>query len=321
MGHCLKNRNCGILSCNFGEQGKTYSNEIPVLVLNSNLNLLEDFNPQRTADPFRWIPQGLFYDLNDNRNEAPNPVIYNVSNYSNQQFFNALDGDISNLQNFRTRLSTCLHNMGTNAINILIIVFVWLFSTATTCNKKINCAENNYAFDIRIRAYPDMDSININDTIWFEIEESTLLKDRVTNIEINYNNAENLGSAISLVELTGGNAADPGAIPSVSSFNFNLVWGKETASSLPNQVKEYLFAELMGKYKFKLAIIPQKKGIYAVGISNASNVFRKDDKCKKASLSIKFFSTNTHIYLLEKQRPGYIPSGLDLTNNYYFKVK
>jgi hypothetical protein len=72
--------------------------------------LLEDFNPRRTVeDPFFWIPQGLYYDLLDNRNDnlaIPPRVLLNdvVTGYTNQQFFNALDDDINNLPTYRIRL-------------------------------------------------------------------------------------------------------------------------------------------------------------------------------------------------------------------------
>ena len=61
-------------------------------------------SPFRTYDPFHWIPQGLFYDLNDNRNETGNPVIDQVSGYTNQQMFNAFQSTIYTLQNYRIRL-------------------------------------------------------------------------------------------------------------------------------------------------------------------------------------------------------------------------
>jgi hypothetical protein len=104
MGHWLTNRKYGTLSGPFVEQGNTYWNNIPVIGLNSNLNLLEDFDPNRLIDPFRWIPQGLFNDMIDARNEPFLPVTDEVSNFTNEQFFNALDSDISNLPNFRIRL-------------------------------------------------------------------------------------------------------------------------------------------------------------------------------------------------------------------------
>jgi hypothetical protein len=111
MGHFMTNRKYGVQSGSFGEQGITYSNNDPVNGLNSNLNLLEDFDPinRRVADPFWWIPQGLYYDLFDNRNDNGIPVPRvalndNVSSYTNQQFFNALDADINNLPAYRARL-------------------------------------------------------------------------------------------------------------------------------------------------------------------------------------------------------------------------
>jgi hypothetical protein len=77
--------------------------------LNAHVNLLEDFSPARTvADPFFWIPQGLYYDLIDNRNDliigGRVPLNDQVLNYTNQQFFNALDADINNLPTYRIRL-------------------------------------------------------------------------------------------------------------------------------------------------------------------------------------------------------------------------
>ncbi len=106
MGHFLTAARYGGQSPQFNEQGNTYLNGNPVPDLNSNLNLLEDFDPinRRVIDPFWWIPQGLYYDMFDVRNETGTPIIDGVSNYNNQQFFNALDNDISNLPAFRGRL-------------------------------------------------------------------------------------------------------------------------------------------------------------------------------------------------------------------------
>jgi hypothetical protein len=122
MGHFLTNRKYGALSGLFGEQGQPYFNNFPVAGLNSNLNLLEDFSPARTvADPFFWIPQGLYYDLIDVRNDfgvTANillPVDL-VSGYTTQQFFNALDADINNLPAYRIRLLS--ENGNNQAVNV-----------------------------------------------------------------------------------------------------------------------------------------------------------------------------------------------------------
>jgi hypothetical protein len=112
IGHSFTAARYGTLSPQFNEQGIGYINNNPVAGLNSNINLLEDFNPRRTVDdPFWWIPKGLYYDLIDNRNDlTANPLNVrvplndNVTGYTNLQFFNALDGDINNLPAYRVRL-------------------------------------------------------------------------------------------------------------------------------------------------------------------------------------------------------------------------
>ncbi len=76
--------------------------------LNANLNALENHNPNLTADVHRWIPQGICYDLIDNRNDfvtigntRPND---NVSGYTTQQCFNALLPNVRDIPAFKDRL-------------------------------------------------------------------------------------------------------------------------------------------------------------------------------------------------------------------------
>lgn len=68
---------------------------------------MEDFSPYRTNDHFHWIPQGLFYDLKDTRNEQKatgGPVDDNVSGYTNQQMFNAFSSSTTTPGSYRTNL-------------------------------------------------------------------------------------------------------------------------------------------------------------------------------------------------------------------------
>ena len=85
---------------------------------------MEDFDPSRINDPFRWIPQGLYYDLIDNRNDRnviPRSVDLddNVTGYTNQQFFNALDVDINDLQSYRVRLLNQNANNQAAGVNLI----------------------------------------------------------------------------------------------------------------------------------------------------------------------------------------------------------
>ncbi len=84
-------------------QGFAYSNT-SVAGLTPYLAALESHNPNSTNDTWPWIPQGLPYDLFDDRNDGGFPVIDNVINYSYQQSFNALQNDIKSVPAFRNRL-------------------------------------------------------------------------------------------------------------------------------------------------------------------------------------------------------------------------
>ena len=123
MGHFLADQRYGLSSAEADEQGIGYLNNNPVAGLSSHLNLLEDFDPSRTGDPFWWIPKGLMYDLMDARNDnsvAFPRVLLNdiVSGYTVAQLFNALQSDVNTLQQYHTRLS----NQNTNnpaGVNII----------------------------------------------------------------------------------------------------------------------------------------------------------------------------------------------------------
>lgn len=97
--------------------------------LNAHINLLEDFNTDRTFDPDRWIPQGLYYDLLDNRNDRfQTPFRVNiddqVTNYTNAQFFNALDNDVRSLRVYQARLLAESNNNQGPGVNLIFDFYV-----------------------------------------------------------------------------------------------------------------------------------------------------------------------------------------------------
>lgn len=126
MGHFLADRRYTANSSNASEQGIAYTNNNPVVGLSSHLNLLEDFDPvnRRVADPFWWIPQGLFYDLIDNRNDnnaVPRRIALDdqVTVYTPELLCNALQGDISRLQDYRVRLLSQNNNGQAAGVNTI----------------------------------------------------------------------------------------------------------------------------------------------------------------------------------------------------------
>jgi len=108
VGQTIADRIYGLNSTALFRQGNTYTNNL-IIPGSSHINYLEDFSPFRTYDPFRWIPDGLYYDLIDDRNDLfAVPLRVNINDaafgYTNQQLFNALDADIKNLRDYRVRL-------------------------------------------------------------------------------------------------------------------------------------------------------------------------------------------------------------------------
>ncbi|MEO9020947.1 MAG: hypothetical protein ABI237_13140 [Ginsengibacter sp.] len=104
IGHYLADKRYGNQSSEQDDQGIAYLNNSPVNLLSSHLNLLENFSPYRTYDPFYWIPTGLFYDMIDVRNEN-SPVVDQVSGYyTNQKLFNAFSSSITALGAYKTNL-------------------------------------------------------------------------------------------------------------------------------------------------------------------------------------------------------------------------
>lgn len=187
------------------------------------------------------------------------------------------------------------------------------------CGKlRFDCANTTYTFQAGIKAYPDRDSLSIGDTIWLESTIPASLIDISTQKLIDYSGAGNLGTVISLDRFTG----DHGSIYAANEFKYVLSKGKtvEKISNVPDRIREYLYIETGDQYYLKVGIIPQKAGIYMLGVGNPQNVFRNSDKCTKAKYFINFENTKQHIYLYQNNRPGYKIEGLELTNIYCFKV-
>ncbi|MDX2306403.1 MAG: hypothetical protein NW226_26575 [Microscillaceae bacterium] len=84
--------------------------------------VLEAFNPNLLTDPYRWIPDGLYWDLNDN---TPGEAVAGiggfdqVSGYTNRQMFAAFSTNIRSLQQYRDRLLQLNNNNQLTQVNTL----------------------------------------------------------------------------------------------------------------------------------------------------------------------------------------------------------
>lgn len=196
---------------------------------------------------------------------------------------------------------------------------ICLMGIYATCNKRYDCKQTSYSFEALYKAYPNRDSLKINDTIWLELNTSVQLKDLMSNILVDYSGAANFGTAISILELVRGEN-DPAPVPSANKFSFVVVQGAALKSIKQDQIREFQFEEKDGAYQFKLGIVPQEKGLFAFGLGNSANVYRKNDKCTKATFNLTFKDTDQHLYLYEQSRPGYAISEYERQHMYCFKV-
>ena len=198
------------------------------------------------------------------------------------------------------------------------IIYCLLISAI--CNKRIDCKQNIYSFEAFYKAYPNRDSIRANDTLYIELVVPTNLRDFNTNQTIDYSGAQNFGPSIQYVRVEGGDLNDPGVIPAANSFENILVLGTEIQSDKPDQLRGFRCSEESGMYKFKVGVVPKEKGLFMISLSDAAGVYRRNNKCDKASFSLTLKDTDTHLYLYEQSRPGYILTDSDRGHLYCFKV-
>lgn len=201
---------------------------------------------------------------------------------------------------------------GKNIYLALSVVIICTICCGFQCKKSFACAEILHHFEIKLKAFPDKDSINIGDTIWVEVNESTKFKDIDTGMEVDWSGAANLGSALSFIQISGNNEF---SIAPLKMFEFKLIDGTEVKSLDAIRLKEFTFSERNNRYTFKLGIIPKEKGIYSFLLGNASSVYLKNNHCSKSNFKLNFRYTDQHYYFNPSYQGGTLVGG-----DYYFKV-
>lgn len=197
---------------------------------------------------------------------------------------------------------------------VAILLGFCIISYSFQCNKRLDCTETVYNFNIGIKAFPDKDSISIGDTLWLEVIEPVKLTNLTTGQMVNYDNAANLGTAISFIQLTGNSQSKEAA----NDFSYLIKSGTEVPRPDTFRVREYTFEKISSNYIFKLGVICKKSGIYRISVSDAANVYRNNDNCTKAYFRINFKETNQHLHYNEENFSVVV----SLPNNgYCFKVE
>ena len=106
IGHFLADQRYGVnASCQIEQNGSPYYYCNYNFTGHPHIDVLENFIPNLQSDPFKWIPKGLMYDLIDNaENFTVTGVNDQVSGYTIQQIFSALQSNVSTIAQYKARL-------------------------------------------------------------------------------------------------------------------------------------------------------------------------------------------------------------------------
>ncbi len=183
------------------------------------------------------------------------------------------------------------------------------------------CVESSYSFAVSSQINPDIDSVRVGDTVFLSSSFSNRLTNQSTGMTIDYSGASDIESTLSIAELIPGDSIPKG---SVYDFKYASLIGiiyNSTSIPSPETVQQLKYQEAGNNYQLKIGLIPQRKGVFALGIGNGlSNARAKSGKCEKASFDFTLANTSQHIYFFKSWRPGYNLSPSDTLKLYCFKV-
>jgi hypothetical protein len=206
--------------------------------------------------------------------------------------------------------------MATNTkLALLVIFFCAAISQQSTCNKTFDCAKTRYHFVVEgFKTVPLDDTLHLHDTLWFSIETPTRIADQGTGSPIDYSNSANLGILVSFGQYAP--QSNPLPVPAADSFGIVISKGSISNGAMPSTNRILKFDERGGKYTLTFGLALRTPGKYVVLFSNATNVYRHNDECTKATFDF-YFTTNQHLNL----NPNYTGPLTSRSADYYFVVK
>lgn len=207
--------------------------------------------------------------------------------------------------------------MDINKFYLTVICFcILLLTTFSTCKKGgiLGCNQN-FAFTINAKVYPDKDTVNVGDTIFAEVNFPDMLPDSLSSTTINLQGASGVTSDMGFVKLISDSPIVLADV--VSDFDFKLINGKELTSSSPQLIKLYSFEETGSQFVFKLAIVPKDTGTFRFNLGAAAGVEEKSSTCPTFTLNYLLKNTTDQHYYLYPGGTRATPAGAD----YYFYVK
>ncbi len=186
------------------------------------------------------------------------------------------------------------------------------------------CINVTHSFEGKFYYTPEKKQLVVGDTLW--LASSFSCKSQFNSLTGKYEEfcgAKNLGTTLNMLKL--GNDKINDVIEAVDSFKFVSVKGEIYSAGTEYQnkaVKQVKFEQFDTSYIFRCGIIPQKKGIYYLGIGNAVNVNRgSSSDCEKASYSFTVGNSTNNIELYYTFKGNTNISDYEKPRGYWFEVK
>jgi hypothetical protein len=178
--------------------------------------------------------------------------------------------------------------------NVLILLSI-ILNCRCNCEKLIDCANIRYQFELGVHANPDLKTLNVGDTLYLAVNDSTAQMDNITNKVVNYSGAVNLGSFINFQEI---DLITRSTKNCLDKFEFIEMDGEKLNNTFHGMGQEYRFIERNNRFLFKIALVCKQQGIYDVVFTNSNNTFRASDGCTKANFEMVFRNKSVHYELL-----------------------
>ncbi|MGB1207341.1 MAG: hypothetical protein ACPG5B_16965 [Chitinophagales bacterium] len=185
---------------------------------------------------------------------------------------------------------------------IFLFIFITIISSCCLSDSDSDLCRTTYQFDFPITLYPAIDTFQINDTVWLEMQYAQNLFDRnsATIIEVGDFDFE--------LELLLGGFDLTGVYDAIESFEVVAIQGNVTKQILPvfssfNLEFEWTNNEV---YALKLAIIPKNIGNFSTTFNdgnflNRDVMLNEDSPCKERlqiSYSINHLLDNNYEFYI-----------------------
>jgi len=199
--------------------------------------------------------------------------------------------------------------------NIIIVLVFVVFQGTSSCK---NCLEANYQFEMQERFSPEIDSINVGDTLWMEASHSTTFPDRNTGQDVEFGSSSP-GTNIRIFKF---GESYPDIAGAINDFKFVTINGREAGGDHnPAENKSYYFDEVNLKYTMKVGFVAQQQGVYVFSVGNSLGIVKQGLGCEKASIEILNANIDKHHYYYQLWKPDIVVLGYESAHAYCFKVK